>query len=172
MSIGRTLLWLALGLTALEAAANDGWGGWVRGDSPTRLAQWSADERRAQRERWDSLPADDRAALQQDLRDRLRDLPPEERERRRREIMDAWRDLPADERDARTRQRQERRDAQPWPAMEGFGRGYERRVFPPDRPEVFRDRPELPRDRPEVFRDRPELPRERPDIPRDRPGRR
>lgn len=120
-SISKTLF--LLGLVALNVHADGSYrtdeeGLWSK---PWAVfARMSSDERRAMRERWDTLPPEERAYLRQQFRDRVQSLPPEEREGQRREIMNRWRERSGEEYGSRWQREGER-------PSDGYGRGYERR---------------------------------------------
>ncbi len=118
-----TKILFLLGLVALNAQADGAYrteeaGIWSRPWSV--LARMSSDERRAMRERWDTLLPDERDYLRQQFRDRVQSLPPEQREGQRREIMNLWRDRSGEEYGGRWQGEDER-------PRDGYGRGYERR---------------------------------------------
>lgn len=108
---------LSLGQTAWAGASDVGHGN----TNPMLLAQLTDEERRALRDQWGRLPADERAALRQQFQERWRDLPPEQRESRRRELTERWRKLPPEVREERRREYRDDRG--------GYGQGYEYRQF-------------------------------------------
>lgn len=134
LSVLLTLLALAMG----PGLANGGHG-WA--EPVWRFAQLSAEERRQLMQRWERLSPEEQALLRQELRERLQQLPPEQRELRRREILENWREQPGRDRWERGRDGQERRGLQveerDWRGegdLQGFGRGFERRQEPRERP--------------------------------------
>ncbi len=138
----KSILSVSLALLALATepvSASGGQPGWA--EPALRLAQLSAEERRQLRERWERLTPEEQALLRQEFRERLQELPPEQREFRRREILENWREQPGRERWERGREGEVRRgpqmDERDWRGeddMRGFGRGFERRQEPRDRP--------------------------------------
>lgn len=138
----KSILSVSLALLALASgpvSASGGQPGWA--EPVLRLAQLSAEERRQLQQRWERLSPEEQALLRQEFRERLQELPPEQREFRRREILENWREQPGRERWERGRDWQERRgppmDERDWRGeddMRGFGRGFERRQEPRDRP--------------------------------------
>lgn len=137
----KSLLLLSLTLASVNAMANSGYGVAPWGDPLPRMAQMSAEERRALQLRWERMPPEEQALLRQQFREQLLDLPPEQREFRRREIIEGWREQPTREREYRTRDTQERRGFQTDERYyqdddtgRGFGRGFERRNEPRERP--------------------------------------
>lgn len=138
----KTLLPVSLTLLALAAEAvlaSAGQPAWA--EAGWRLAQLTAEERRALQQRWERLSPEEQALLRQEFRERLLELPPEQREFRRREILENWREQPSRERWERAREGESRRgpqmDERDWRGEDdarGFGRGFERRHEPRERP--------------------------------------
>lgn len=137
----KTLLLLSLTLASVDVMANTGYGVTIWGETLPHLAQMSAEERRLQQLRWERMTPEEQALLRQQLREQLMDLPPEQRELRRREIFEGWRKQPTREREYRTRDTEVRRGFQTDDrhyqdddSGRGFGRGFEHRNAPRERP--------------------------------------
>jgi hypothetical protein len=110
------------------------------------LAQMTPEERRRLRERWESTPPEERAAIRRELRERVQNVPPEQREQIRSRLIEHMQ--PA-------RQERERPLEADLP-RNGFGQGFEHRHerMELSRPEIERverleraERPERGRQR-------------------------
>jgi hypothetical protein len=126
----KLLLPLLLALLAAPAQANDGVFA-MFAPAIGKLAQFSPEERRAMRERWEQAGPEERLQIRREFQDRLRQSPADSR----REAVEPGRNPPSSERDRQRGQRQNNRYRGENPDEASFGFGFERRRHEDDRVE-------------------------------------
>ena len=132
----KLLMPLLLALSSAPALANEGaYGvfggviGGVIGPAIAQVAQFSSEERRAMRERWEQASPEERLQMRRDFKERARQIPSDPRR-----DADQWRNPPGTERDyPRAPQSQNSRQRGKYSDEASFGFGFERRRHEDDR---------------------------------------
>jgi hypothetical protein len=123
----KLLMAMLLALAAAPAMADPAAYG-PFGPAPGKIAQFSPEERRAMRERWEQAGPEERLQIRrefQERQERMRQMPAEGR----RDMMGPMRNLPGVERDRPRSQREAYGPRGEYPDEGSFGMGFERRRF-------------------------------------------
>ncbi len=145
------LIPLLLALAGTPATADEGVFS-VFGPAIGKVAQFSPEERRAMRERWEQASPEERLQIRREFQDRVRQVPQDFR----RDAAEQWRNLSPSERERQRIQRQNNRQRGENADEGSFGTGFERRRSDEGRFESFVPAtvPNLPIPNPGDFFDR------------------
>lgn len=119
------LLLALLAAPALADEGNHGVFGVVIGPAIAQVAQFSPEERRAMRERWEQASPEERLQMRREFKERMRQMPPDPR----RDMAEQWRNPPLPGRERPRAPDQGKRYREGNPDEASFGFGFERRRF-------------------------------------------